>query len=233
VSDSAENPPKTEVPAENDTVQNQAVQKQEAEVLVVDETLPAADGTSGALSDAELEHLAAYQPKIPNPPLKELLRSSDPPSRFVALLSIAFGALAAVCVTMLVLKYLEYRRLHAPPPPPPPKVAEKIITEPLGEFRMVLKPVDSPNDGELRVDIVAECSNVEACLYLKDHQIQARDVVIPVLMNSKRAELLNPDTKVVLRRRITEQLNSLPLGGKVIQVLFTDLTVEEVTGSKP
>jgi flagellar basal body-associated protein FliL len=51
--------------------------------------------------------------------------------------------------------------------------------------------------------------------------------VIPVLVNLRREELLSPASKNLIRRRITEQLNSLPLNGKIIQILFTDLTIED------
>lgn len=201
-----------------------------AEALVVDESLPAGD--SNPESSKNADSTPDYQPKIPTPPLKDLVLSPDPPSRFVSWMAIVFGVLAAACLALLLQRYWEIRKRNLPAPEAPSKpVLEKIITEPLGEFKLVLKPIDSPNDGELRVDVVAECSNVEACQYLKDHLIQARDIVIPVFMNARRSELLSPESKLLLRRKITEQLNTLPLGGKVIQILFTDLTVEDVAGS--
>lgn len=178
----------------------------------------------------ELEQVAAevHPTFIRSPSIKELLESQDPPSRFMTFLSIAFGLLAIVCITTLVMKYLQARKAgHALVLEEPKPLPEKIITESLGEIRLILKGADSPNDGELRVDVVAECTTQEACDYLKANQIRARDIVIPVLVNVRREEILNPDSKDLIRRRIAEQLNSMPMNGKIIQILFTDLTVED------
>lgn len=189
----------------------------EPDILIVDE-----------IDTDELEEIVnEAHPPIRAPQIKELLESPDPPSRFMTWLSFAFALLAMACAGTLLMKYWESRKMRHPvvleAPPPAP---EKVITEPLGEFRMVLKGADHPNEGELRVDMVAECTTEAACTYLKDHLVQARDIVIPVLVNARREELLNPDSKSLIRRRIAEQLNSLPMNGKVIQILFTDLTVE-------
>jgi flagellar basal body-associated protein FliL len=178
--------------------------------------------------NAEIEALLhSPEPLPPSPSIKELLNSSDPPSRFVTFLALGFALIALMCVGLFVSRYLDMKRGSQPVEVKQESLpAEKIITEPLGEFKLVLKGADHPTEGELRVDIVAECTNAEACQYLKDHLAQARDIVIPVLINARRADLLNPDGKTLIRKRITEQLNSLPMNGKIIQVLFTDLTIE-------
>lgn len=183
------------------------------------------------LDTDEIEALVnESHPPIRAPKIKELLESPDPPSRFITYLAFAFALLALACVGTLVSKYLEARRARQPVVvETAPAAPEKIFTESLGEFRLVLKGAESPNDGELRVDMVAECSTEAACLYLKDHLVQARDIVIPVLVNLRREELLDPGSKNLIRRRIAEQLNSLPMNGKIIQILFTDLTIEDAS----
>lgn len=213
-------PPESQATTENDAASTKPENAAGPEsVLIVDEEI----------DTDELEELVnEAHPPIRAPRLKDLLESPDPPSRFMTYLSFAFALLAIACTVTLVMKYLEARRArHAVVIEEPKPVNEKVITESLGEFRLVLKGAESPNDGELRVDVVAECSNQETCTYLKDHQIQARDIVIPVLVNVRRDEMLNPETKNQIRRRIAEQLNSLPMNGKIIQILFTDLTIED------
>ncbi|MBS1960120.1 MAG: flagellar basal body-associated FliL family protein [Bdellovibrionales bacterium] len=185
------------------------------------------------LETEELEEIVSVShPPIRAPRIKELLESQDPPSRFITYLSIAFALLAAACLGVLVKKYLDIRAAHKPAITEEVKLTpEKIYTQALGEFRLILKGVESPNDGELRIDMTAECSTQDACDYLKGHIAQTRDIVIPVLVNVRREEVLNPESKNLMRRRIAEQLNSLPMKGKIIQILFTDLTVEDAPDS--
>jgi flagellar basal body-associated protein FliL len=185
------------------------------------------------IETAEMEEIVSVShPPIRAPRIKELLESQDPPSRFITYLSIAFGLLAMLCLGVLVKKYLEIRAAHQPAVVEEIKAApEKVYTQAIGEFKLVLKGAESPNDGELRVDMTAECSTQEACDYLKDHLPQTRDIVIPVLVNVRREEVLNPESKNLMRRRIAEQLNSLPMKGKIIQILFTDMTVEDAPDS--
>ncbi len=153
--------------------------------------------------------------------LKELLHSSDSPSRYLTLLSLLFGIAALVCLTLLVTQYM--KRRHAEQKPP--AVVEKpksgtAITENLGEFAI------SWTNAELRAELVAECTNQEACENLKRRKAEARDLTIPILEASSRDEILNPDKKLLVRRKIAEKLNEMKLGGKVLEVDFYELSVE-------
>lgn len=174
------------------------------------------------LESSELENLDDFSIKITAAPsLKELIQSSDAPSRYLIFLSLLFGFLGVACLSLLVLEYMKYR--HAMQKPPVAQVETKLeptITEPLGEFRVNFK------DAELRVDLVAECSTQEACEQIKGRISEVRDLVIPLLQGSSREEILNPEKKLLLRRTIAEKLNTLKLDGKVSQIDMSDLTVE-------
>jgi flagellar basal body-associated protein FliL len=184
------------------------------------------DLEASAMSEA-LEELTRLPPEaLKTPRIKELLQSPDTPSRFMTVLSIVFGILAVVCFSLLVTLYVKHRAHEKKIAPVEEKVVvAPIITEPLGEFKLFLTP-EGKERIELRVDIVAECSTQDACTYLKDHLPQARDVVLPVLSTSTREEFLSTDSKNLIRRKISERLNSIPMTGKVLQVHFSDMTIE-------
>jgi flagellar basal body-associated protein FliL len=184
------------------------------------------DLEASALSDA-LEELTRISPEEQKTPrIKDLLASPDSPSRFMTLLSILFALSAVICLMLLVTVYVKNRAAHKKVAPPAEQVVvAPTITEPLGEFRIFLSP-EGKERIELRVDVVAECSTQEACTYLKDHLPQARDVVLPALSNSTREEYLAPESKNLIRRKIAERLNSIPMSGKVLQIDFSDMTIE-------
>lgn len=184
------------------------------------------DLEASAMSQA-FEELTQLPPEAAKTPrIKELLQSSDSPSRFMTVLSIVFGILAIACFALLVSLYLKHRALQKKVVPvEAPVVAAPVITESLGEFKLFLSP-EGKERIELRVDVVAECSTQEACTYLKDHLPQSRDVVLPVLSSSTREEFLSPDSKNLIRRKIAERLNAIPMSGKILQVHFSDMTIE-------
>lgn len=184
------------------------------------------DLEADAISDA-LEELTQLPPEaLKTPRIKELLQSPDAPSRFMTILSIVFAILALAAFSLLIMQYVKHRASHKKVEPVVEKVvAEPVINETLGEFKMFLSP-EKKEQVELRVEVVAECSTQAACTYLKDHIAQARDVVFPVFSAATKEELLGTETKNLIRRRIAERLNSIPMEGKVLQVHFSDMTIE-------
>ncbi len=193
--------------------------------------------------DAELQDLLSDLPPISedllltdedaalekNPSLKEMLGSDDVPSRFMTILSMVFAFLAITSIGLLIFAYLKYRHSNAPA-----NVEERVKhtgpiaphTQSLGEFKLYLKGELPRNEGELRVDIVAECSTKEACDSINEHMAQARDKINPILMGCSRDDMMKLESKNQIRTRMTEQLNTLPMNGKIIQVFFNDMTIE-------
>lgn len=193
--------------------------KDKTEELPPSETEVESHPAAEHLPDEDLEDLDLADPSRPR--LKELLNSSDSPSRYLTILSILFAVLALLCMSLLVFQYLKNRHSEQKEPETV-QVAklEPTITESLGEFRV------NWGNAELRVDIVAQCSSKEACEQLKENLVQARDLTLPLLQESSRDEVLNPDRKLLLRKNIAEKLNDLKLNGKVTQIDFSDMTVE-------
>jgi len=189
------------------------------------------DLEASALSEA-LEELTRLPPEAAKTPrVKELLQSPDLPSRFMTLLSIVFGILAVVCFGLLITLYVRHRAHEkallkaATSSVAVAPVPVDTISESLGEFHLFLSP-EKPGRIELRVDVVAECSTQEACDYLKDHLPQSRDLALPVLSSATREEYLDSVSKRLIRKKIADRLNALPIGGKILQVDFTDMTIE-------
>jgi hypothetical protein len=201
---------------------------------------PSKEETAHSQEDAPSpgEELNSFH--LHTPKLKELIHSPDSPSRYLTWLAICFSGLALLCFALLVTRYIQYRNAHRD------LKAEKaeeerlyggwlnkqlafnrsrpgedpVITQSLGEFR-VLWP-----GNELRVTLVAECTNDETCGALKTRPEQIRDLLLPVLQASNPDEVLNPNRKLELRRTLAEKLNTLKFSGKVMMIDFSDMTVE-------
>jgi flagellar basal body-associated protein FliL len=157
-----------------------------------------------------------------SPRLKEYLTSPDSPSRYLMILAILFGILAATCFGLLVTQYLKHRH-HAEKETAPVIQTVKIeatFHQPLGQFKI------DWDDAELHADLDAECSTKEACEELKAKDTEARDLILPLLQGSSRSQVLNPTQKQYLRQQIAEKLNDLKLNGRVIQVDFSDLQID-------
>ena len=178
------------------------------------------------LDQEALNELTYAEDEHKTPKIKELLQSIDPPSRYMTALSIAFALLAAVCFSLLVGMYLKHRH-HAKKPAPEKAPVEIIVTEPLGEFKMGLKSEkpDAP-ELEMRMDLVVECNTQEACDTVKSHIEEARDLVNPVLSTATQEEVMQLASKNLLRKKITDRLNSLPMKGKILQVDIANFTLE-------
>ena len=196
-------------------------------------------------SATETHHLDEFDDilgeNLQKPKLKDLIQSSDSPSRYFTILSMVFALLALVCCGTLIKQYLNYRhngqkeltakeeeaRLYGgwlagqkAFKNKGPDGTEPLATQALGEFRVSWK------GAELRVDLVAECTDEETCLSLKSQELQIRDLLLPLLQASSQTEILNPTQKLALRRRLAEKLNDLKLKGKIIQIDFNDMMIE-------
>ena len=195
------------------------------------DTTSDAEHSSEAILDEEmLSQLADHEAggeeeEHQTPKIKELLLSSDPPSRYMTVLSIIFASLAAVCFSMLIAMYLKHR--HHVKNTPPKAEREVIISQPLGEFRVFLK--SEKTDGselELRADLVAECTTQEACDTLKTHLAEARDLIVPVLSGATQEDVMQTPSKNLLKRKATDRLNTMTLKGKVLQIDISNMTLE-------
>ncbi len=202
-----------------------------------------AEASPGAAvsTEIDLDHL-------PKPKLKELIRSPDSPSRYLTWLSLTFGFLAILCYGLLVNRYLDYRNRNRN------LEAEKaeaerlyggwlnkqnafnkmkmdgedpVFTQALGEFRVIWAT------SELRADLVAECTNEETCNALKERPEQVHDLILPILQAKSPEQVLSPNSKLEIRREIVDKLNELKFKGKVLQIDFTDLTIEPAKGVDP
>jgi flagellar basal body-associated protein FliL len=168
----------------------------------------------------DLEDLDAdYAPPLK---IKEYLNSTDAPSRYLMTLSILFGMLAAFCLSLLIFEYWHYRHNAQKLVGPAVKTIklEPGFSEDMGEFKI------DWDDAEMRAELVAECSSKETCEEIKARNIEARDLIFPVLQNSSRSEILNPNQKLYLRQQLANKLNELELSGSILQVDFSDLTIE-------
>jgi flagellar basal body-associated protein FliL len=65
---------------------------------------------------------------------------------------------------------------------------------------------------------------------LKDRPEQVHDMILPIFQVRTPEQVLNPNSKLELRREIADKLNELKLKGKILQVDFTDLTIEPAKG---
>ncbi len=197
------------------------------------------EDTAESSQEPALEHPAS-DAEGPKPTLKDLLHSSDSPSKYLTVLSVVFAGLALICSGILVVQYLKYRsndKNEAARKEEEAKLyggwlagqhkfkyksenGDDLITQPLGEFRASWKGI------ELRVDLVAECSDEDTCKSLKDQELKVRDLLMPLIQGSSQEEVMNPSRKLAFRRRLAEKLNELELKGRVIQIDFTDMTLE-------
>ncbi len=218
----------------------------EAHLAAAEEIAASAEGAEDAslpkvAPDEEINALRSRTPK-----LKELIHSSDAPSRYLTWLSLSFGAIAVCCFSLLVMRYLDYRKSLKNPEIEKMEEErlyggwlagqnsfkkrmigdEPVFTQPLGEFR-ILWP-----GREMRADLVAECTSEETCKGLKEIPEKIHDALLPILQASSAEDVLNPNRKMELRRALTDKLNELQPESKVMQVDFSDLTVE-ATGEAP
>ena len=188
-------------------------EKEEAEALETAELAEIDD-----LDD--LEDLDAdYAPSLK---IKEYLNSPDAPSRYLMILSLLFGGLAATCLTLLVFEYWKHRHIAQKPVESTVKIIQldPSFHEDMGEFKI------DWDDAEMRAELVAECSTKVACEEIKNRNIEARDLLFPILQNSSRSEVLNPNQKLYLRQQLANKLNDLKLDGTILAVDFSDLTIE-------
>ncbi|MCW3101477.1 MAG: hypothetical protein JWL77_7095 [Chthonomonadaceae bacterium] len=157
----------------------------------------------------------------PTPRLKDFLHSPDSPSRYLTILSLVFAFLAASCFGVLVFQYIKHRHSVQKHETLPEIVKlEPIYQQKVNDLQVMW------NDGELRADMVVQCSTIETCEEIKARKTEVRDLTLPILQTSSRMEILNPVKKLRLRQQITDALNTMKLSGKVIEVNFTDLMVE-------
>lgn len=170
------------------------------------------------LSEAPVETPRAKKEKLVL--TKEM--KDDPISRKLINLSLLFAALAVICIGLLT--YIRYQKKHAGHPvatDATPVKLEPIITQPIEEIHVVL-----PNEQHLRIEIVAECALKDTCDHIKNHPSEVRDLLIPVVTSIDPNLFSNLENKKLMRKKITDRLNTMEMNGKVIQVHFNNVSIE-------
>ena len=175
---------------------------------------------------AQLEELTEDSHGDETLPLKTLLQSSDTPTRFMTFLSMGFALLALICFGLLITLYIKNRNSHQVVKTEVVAPLAPTITQSLGDFEAIVKPIGSEEE-QLSISIIAECNSTEVCETVKSHLAEVRDLVVPLLMGLTKEEWLSVDSKTLLRRKITDRINSMTLPGKVLQVDFSDLLIEK------
>lgn len=180
------------------------------------------DASIESPTDPSSETLSVKHKEKPKKLIVTPAMKADPISRKLIKFSLFFALLAMTCIGFLV--HLHHQKKQAELPPVVEDTSKRsiqAITQNLDEIQVVLK-----NEQELRVEMVVECSQIEACDYIKDHTPQVRDLLIPVLNNINPNDLSSAESKNLVRKKLTDRLNTLDMVGKVIQVEFVNLTVE-------
>jgi len=147
---------------------------------------------------------------------------NDPVSKKMFLYSKIFAVLSLTFIGILTYQQLKRKNFYRKPPAKHEVVAsEDGFTYQLGLIHVVLK-----NEQDLRVDLSLECTNKPTCEYIKENPEKARDAILPLLSNIDPGSISSTESKSMIRNKLTEALNTLDMNGKVIQVNFTDLTLE-------
>ena len=147
---------------------------------------------------------------------------ADPLSRKLILYSMIFASMALICIGLLT--YIHIQKKRAAHPSVNAEISHQLdpmITEQLQEIHVVLK-----NGQDLRAEIVAECSLKTACDFIKNHTAQVRDLLIPILNTIETDQISSLEVKKLIRKKLTDRLNTLEMEGKVIQVHFNNLNIE-------
>lgn len=146
---------------------------------------------------------------------------SDPVSKKMFLYSKIFALLAVICIGFLTTLYLKKRAANKPHLAEVASVAPTLFKYEMEQVQAVLH-----NQQDLRVELAFECSKKEACEFLKDHPEQAKDILIPLLAEVDPESISSSDSKKVLRQKIADELNTLDLDGKIVEVNFNNLSIE-------
>ncbi len=100
----------------------------------------------------------------------------------------------------------------------------------LGHFTIQLrKDPDAPRRPGVQnlaeVEVVIECDYNSTCSYVKEHGVEARNLLIELFSDVDRRELLSRDGKDRLKRAISRKLNRWLPEGKIQNVYFPRLIV--------
>jgi flagellar basal body-associated protein FliL len=194
-----------------------------------DQESPSSDtpptATEGTAADAaphgDQKEANAPRGKKKKPPTPD--SSVDPISKKMFLYSKIFALLAVICIGFLTTHYLKKKKAAHPP------LVEDAQEVAHHQFEMPLLHVVLPNEQDLRVELAFECTTQAACDFIKENPEQTNDILIPVFASTKPEIYENTEQKKLLRQKIADQLNTLHLGGKVVDVNFNNLSIEGET----
>jgi flagellar basal body-associated protein FliL len=184
----------------------------------VEDTPETPSETLDTAVEPSIEMLRAKAAKAP--PTREM--RADPISKKLILLSKLFASLALICIGFLTFIY--HQKKHAHDGTGAEDIAIKlpiIFSQTLDGIHVKLK-----NEQDLRAEIAVECATRETCNFIKDNPTQVRDLVIPVLNSIDSDQFSNIENKRLVRKKITDRINTLRMPGRVIQVHFVNLSIE-------
>ncbi len=171
----------------------------------------------------EITENNAPQSSEPEPSVTSEMKN-DPVSKTMLFYSKLFASIS-VCL-LLILTYQKWdikKLLSKPKTISESAVPQKSFTINMGSFEVVLE-----NEQDLEVTLSIDCSLQSSCDFIKGNRDQVRDLIIPILTGINPQELQSPESKQLIRNKITEKLNSILTNGKVLRVHFTDLTLEGI-----
>jgi flagellar basal body-associated protein FliL len=149
---------------------------------------------------------------------------ADPVSKKMFFYSKIFAALSLFFIGILTFQHLQRKNFYRKPPSKEEVVEqEKSFVYQMSQLHVILK-----NEQDLRLDLSIECTNKPACEFIKENPEKTRDAILPVLSAISPNSISDAEAKKSVRSKLAEALNTLPMNGKVIQVNFTDLSLEGI-----
>jgi flagellar FliL protein len=136
------------------------------------------------------------------------------------------GIYAAVVAGMIAVSYVAVTVLFPPRAASPAKEPEKTIGELYRVDGIAVNPAGTRGSRLLKVDAVFEAPESEVVRELAERDSQVRDILITELSAHPLNELLEPEGKEQVRRRILERVNERLVHGALSSLYFTQFVVQ-------
>lgn len=107
---------------------------------------------------------------------------------------------------------------------------KRMISLSLGDFTLELFHISDPRKlsrvlNIVEMEVVVECDTDETCMFIEGNVVKAKNQVANALNPMDREEIMSKEGKAKLKRKITHQLNTWLLRGKVLTVYFSKLVI--------